>query len=251
LEAALSVGHITIWHIGGEGQIGPAQAIIDLMPGQTKLVTFDARPEHGLPLCFDESEGEADFYINRNAMSSSLLRADPAMADESIPWDETPPRTDVWGDISATERTVRVRTTSVDAYAKGDAPDVLSIDAQGAEMRILRGAENTLSRVLALVTEVEFHPIYEHQGLLEDQIPFLRAHGFRLAGIENLQYWHPTREPMGQGFLTVGEAIWLRRDGLHDLSAEQLTRLCAIGIAFKRHSYARMVREIGLAKCAA
>ena len=229
-----------VWHIGGDGQIGPAQAILNKANG-ARLVTFDARPEVGLPVCFDDKEGEADFYITKNAMASSLLRSHPAAHAEQCLWEDNN-RVDVWGDITAVDRVERVRTTTVDAYvaAGHEAPDVLSIDAQGAETRILRGAEKTLANVLCVITEVEFSEIYAGQGLLDHQMTFLRGHGFRLGRLYNEQTWHPG-EPKGQGFLTVAEAVWFRHERLEELGPLQLMDLTTIAASFDFVSFALKV----------
>lgn len=232
---------LTIWHIGGDGDIGPARAIIDRHK-ETKLVTFDARPEVGLPVCFSDREGEADFYIMRNPMASSLLRPDPARLHEQCKWDLEggASRIDLWGDIAAVERTERVRTTTVDAYAREHGtPDVLSIDVQGAETRVFAGAQDTLSKVLAVISEVEFEPIYEGQGLFDRQMQMLRGHGFRLAHLFQPQPWHPG-VPSGDGFYTVAEALWLRYGpSVDSLALDQLLKLTLIAGCFNRSSYAR------------
>lgn len=237
---------LTIWHIGGDGAIGPAQCVIDAFPN-TVLTTFDARPEVGLPVCFDETDGEADFYVNAAPMSSSLLRA--CARDEQVAWgmEGGGIRIERWADLTRVDHVERVRTTTVDAWAAGRAPDLLSIDAQGAELRILRGAAKTLPRILALVTEVEFWPLYEGQGLFGEQAALLAAAGFRLAGIENLQYWH-TGKPQGEGWLTVGEAVWLRF--VADLEPQAAMRLALLAYAFKRYSYMKQLAEKALAQCA-
>ena len=232
---------LKIWHIGGDGPIGPAQAILNKHK-EAELVTFDARPEHGMPLCFDEFDGEADFYITRNGMASGLLRSAPAVAEEQCLWDvEGVRRVDVWGDITTVEKVERVRTTTVDAYAAlHGAPDVLSLDVQGAEMRVLRGAVATLPSVLCCITEVEFWEIYAGQGLFDHQMAFMRERGFRLAGMYNLQPWHQG-EPMGTGFTTVAEAIWLRFSDVETLTAHQLLKLTLISAIYDRTAFAKKV----------
>lgn len=239
---------LTIWHIGGDGPIGPAQAIVKRHP-QTKLVTFDARAEHGSPICFDEKEGEADFYITADGMASSLLRAAPAMADEQVLWNFIDgSRIDRWGTSTEVKKVERVRTTTVDAHAAiHGAPDVLSLDVQGAEMRVLRGAVETMKNLVCLVTEVEFWEIYEGQGLLQDQLAFMREHGFRFVEVLNLQPWHQGA-PMGDGFYTVGEALWFRFDGLDGLSADSLLKLTLIAGIFNRVSFARKVMKMAAEK---
>lgn len=242
---------LTIWHIGGDGPIGPGDRIIERYPG-TKLVTFDARPEHGMPLCFDEHEGEADFYITANGMASSLLRSAPAAWAEQCKWEKGEESwIDVWGEITKVVKTERVRTTTVDAYAaEHGAPDILSLDVQGAEMRVLRGAVATMQSLVCAITEIETWEIYEGQGLLDHQLAFFREHGFRLVGLFNTQPWHQG-EPNGEGFMTVAEGIWLRFAGIENLDFPQLFKLALVAAAYDRNSYAKKLFELAKAKVVA
>lgn len=235
---------LTIWHIGGDGAIGPAEAITKKVPHAT-LVTFDVRQEVGLPVCFSDKEGEADFYITQNKMASSLLRA--TSQDEQVLWDDdNGRRVEKWGDLTAVTATERVRTTTIDAYAAEHGnPDVLSLDVQGAETMVLRGAEKTLPKVLAVITEVEFWPVYEGQGLIDEQMAILRRHGFRLLALYNSQEWHKG-EPSGRGFLTVAEAVWLRDTDGRGLSFDQLANLTQIAATYDAASYA--LKLLGLAQ---
>jgi len=80
-------------------------------------------------------------------------------------------------------------------------------------------------------------------------LDFLDGHGIRLADIYSKQHWHPGPQA-GHGFLTVGEALWLRTiDSLltdYDTSQESAVRAikqAAIGMSFKRFSYAHTILE--------
>lgn len=229
---------LTVWHIGGVGQIGPAQAIMDIAPN-AKLVTFDARKTGDRMACFSDEVGQATLRINENELSSSLL--EPAAQDEQTVWEVSGERhINRWRDVTRLVSTEEVDTTTVDVVSRTEpAPDVLSIDVQGVEYRVLYGAKETLPNVLAVIAECEFHPIYKDQHLFSDQMNLLRLHGFRLSEIKGQEYWHPCT-PAGQGFLTVGEAVWIRWDIEH-LSATQLMRLAVIAFAFNLHSYVQII----------
>jgi FkbM family methyltransferase len=55
----------------------------------------------------------------------------------------------------------------------------LMIDTQGAELLVLRGAENLLKHITLIVAEVTFHtPDYEDNPTFEEVRDFLDAHGF-------------------------------------------------------------------------
>jgi hypothetical protein len=162
----------------------------------------------------------------------------------------------IWGENAAPDRVVELATTTLDLLAEAGTvppPDVLSIDAQGAEHRILRGARRLVDgHVGCVITEVEFEEIYAGQGLFTDQMAFLAERDFRLADLLSQQYWHPA--PMiGEGFLTVAEALFLRsHEAFHPhLASERripkLVKLAAVAACFGRLSYAYEVMRFLIA----
>lgn len=264
-----------VYHVGGDGDYGPAQLIEHRFPNSTTLVVFDARDDTDGQLqserrtvdgsgtkmivinrCVDETVGEVDFHINKFPLSSSILPSSP-LADSEDPAYE---HCRTWGENTELDRIVRLPTTTIDeVVARGIAPppDVLSIDAQGAELRILRGAREALRKhVLAVVAEVEFSEIYAGQGLFDDQMRELTAHGFRLTEFYGSQNWYPGA-PIAAGFMTVAEAGWLRYCGdfggrppvtrgaidYRQLTGPQLVRLIGIAEAMYRLSYAVVLMD--------
>lgn len=260
---------LVIYHVGGDGDYGPAMEVAKQFPNITTVVVFDAREDtdDGLQAsitqrslnmpqviainrCVDEIAGEADFYINKFPLSSSLLPISPLGATEDPAYSHC--RT--WAENAELDHVIRLKTTTIDnvvAAGLAPPPDIISIDAQGAELRILHGAKETIrSHVLAIVSEVEFSEIYAGQCLFDDQMRELSAAGFRFVENQNSQYWHPG-PAMGLGFHTVGEALWFRYCGdfpgakapvrgvvdYRTLSGSMLTRLAAIVFAFGRLSY--------------
>jgi len=152
-----------------------------------------------------------------------------------------------WKTNTELDRVVEIQTTTIDeviAQRAIPAPDMLSVDAQGAELKIFHGAQGAFHQdILAVISEVEFHRIYEGQPLFSDQFDFLYRHGFRLAEIFAQQYWHPVARA-GYGLLTVGEALFFRDANeflaIPDVPAEQqitkLIKLAALAFLFGRLS---------------
>lgn len=271
IQAPRDPRRIVIYHVGGEDGYGPITAILEKMSRHVHLVVFEARVEttdahdlehrvrDGMPLSIvrmgiDDRQGTADFHINKWPLSSSLLPMSAPAANEDPNYDHC----FVWGENVELDRTVRINTTTIDELVEAGAippPNVLSIDAQGAEVRILRGAAKTLAdHVLCVVSEVEFFEIYQGQGLFDDQMQILGKEGFRLFALFNQQTWHPGPRA-GQGFLTVGEAAFFKnvKDiagngrgyvGADSITDERLVRLAAIAVSFGAHSYVAVLMSI-------
>jgi FkbM family methyltransferase len=51
--------------------------------------------------------------------------------------------------------------------------DLMKLDVQGYELKVLEGAKECLTRAKALITEVSFVPLYEGQCLFHDLVSFL------------------------------------------------------------------------------
>ena len=100
-----------------------------------------------------------------------------------------------WGENCELDHVEEVESVTLDSIVRENilpAPDVLSVDAQGAELRIMKGGERCIAdSVLCVVSEVEFYEIYQGQGLFSDQMNFLSSHGFRFVDLYSKQYWHP------------------------------------------------------------
>lgn len=67
---------------------------------------------------------------------------------------------------------------------KPDSAWYLKADTQGYEHEVLAGAEETLTRCLAVELELSLTPIYENQLLLGEMIALMRRHGFHPTHLE-------------------------------------------------------------------
>lgn len=225
------MSEILVYHVGGgSDEFGPIDKVRDAgFP--MRVETFEALDGQ----CIDDHVGEETFYVNKYPLSSGLLPTNPIYASET--YDKSGV---TWGQNTEIDRTFQVKTTTIDLVAK-EQPDVISIDAQGAELRILRGSAETLRNTLCVVAEVEFSPIYLGQPLYGDQASFLEPYGFRLMEFFSAQNWHQGPK-FGLGFLTVAEAVWLRFD-YEKLSHSRVETLAKIAAGFGRLSYALRLLE--------
>jgi FkbM family methyltransferase len=130
-------------------------------------------------LCGEIDGEEVDFFVaSNNGESSSILR--PARHLRDFPWVSFP-------------QTLRMSTFTLDRILAtirahhldlAQAIDLLYMDVQGAELRVLQGANATLHQVRYIYTEVGIGGGYEDDVELLKLAQFLRVYGFRLYELE-------------------------------------------------------------------
>ena len=83
------------------------------------------------------------------------------------------------------ERTIQVsRLDTLCRQSDLPSPDICKLDVQGAELPILRGADELLQECLAIELEVEFCSLYDEQPLFADVDDYLRSQGFTLFDLQ-------------------------------------------------------------------
>jgi FkbM family methyltransferase len=65
-------------------------------------------------------------------------------------------------------------------------PDLVKIDVQGFEDRVLRGGEETIRQAAYCMLEMSFRPLYEGSPIFDHVYRQMRELGFRLIGIEDI-----------------------------------------------------------------
>ncbi len=172
--------------------------------------------------CLSGEAGPRAFHLYSNRYLSSLYPLLPGHAgtyafDAQFGWDDDP------GGRSLVE-TLTLDTVTLDQVIAREAgavppPNFLSLDTQGSELEILQGGAACIDEhVVAVMTEVEFVPLYQGQPLFGDIAAWLAERGFELASLEIF----PTsgasdtsgRTPIGlrgKGYPLGGEALFLRR----------------------------------------
>ncbi|MGE5537994.1 MAG: FkbM family methyltransferase [Gemmatimonas sp.] len=206
---------------------------------------------HVVPFCLGGEDGAATLHVTANPFFSSLLEPDPAFGmvtcevSLSGALDGVPVQGARYDARYAEEMTV-VNRVPVAVHALDGliakrvlpvaaGPDFLSLDTQGTEHDILRGAERAITdSVVAIATEIEFRPMYRGQALFSAILDFTREHGFDFVGFTHLDAVAPARLPVGaraRDEVAFGDALFFRR--LESLPADESTaHLMATKLAF-------------------
>jgi len=143
----------------------------------------------------DESKTTVQFHVNRDDGTSSLLKVEQFLLDESPAY--------------ITENTLEVELRSVDSLVNelGLSPDILKTDTQGNDAAVLAGAATILQQKPPAIisTEVFFAAAYAHQANWLAIATLLQDAGYRLHSFTRL-----TRASRGN--LYFGDATWLSND---------------------------------------
>jgi len=149
-------------------------------------------------------------------------------------------------DTFQTVATPRISTRTIDGIcAAPDAPpspNILTMDTQGAELEILKGAANALDQsVLAVVAELAFIATYEGQPLISDVCHHLEDAGFFFVRILDKHVGFTHRAPIGvRGAGCDYECnglFLLRLDQISKLDAQALSKLAFIAAHFGHVDY--------------
>ncbi len=255
---------LSVHHIGGRSG-SRAFPVLRRFEEDIINVLYDADPDclaqiqernqnlgselHVLPYCLGDACKQALFNINYDPYTSSLYDPNP---DYNSFYSTQRDHDYIFSEATRVMEKRRVETVSIDYIFQSKnvpmpPPDFLSIDTQGSEYDILLGAKETLeSSVVALVIEVEFHPIYRGQRLFGDLVKLLSEQGFDFVRFLHTGELSPFRAPIGlrgEGFHIWAEALFFRRIDNMDRIGDELRRyvmlrkLAFIAIIFNQFEY--------------
>lgn len=205
--------------------------------------------------CVGPSNETVSFYQLWNSAASSYLPVSSDfrnnyafLTEDVLDYDDA-----AWDPVSV----VDLDTISLDCLIlddrKAPPPDFLSINTQGSECEILKGAKALMSRnVLAVQTEVSFPKIYERQASLDEITDVLKQAGFRIALLNqhglrghgfNL-FGKPTRTPIGLrggGSVIQADAIYIKDPQFiidrHDDPVSDLVKAIFLGFVLECFDY--------------
>ncbi|MGF1515066.1 MAG: FkbM family methyltransferase [Elainellaceae cyanobacterium] len=177
------------------------------------------------PLALADQVGESTLYVTRHPMCSSLFPPDENFLSRFAGLQE----------LAGLDFTVEMETTTLDAFCQQEQVsgiDFLQMDVQGAELKVLAGAEALLPGVLGLQSEVSFSALYQNQPLFADVDAYLRQRqfeffNFEFRGSPGVRRRSPIQSKTRGGQLLWSDAIYLKAlPGLDvDASAANLDRL--------------------------
>ena len=200
---------------------------------QIRLIGFEADPEECdrlnrhvsgsggrfFPVALHQNKGKKTFYVTASPSSSGFYPADmsfmqrfPEEVNHSI------------------VKAIEMATVDFDSFAREngiDAVDFIKLDTEGCELDILKGAAETLKKVIGLSIEVEFIQMHQGQPLFSDVDSFLRPLGFRLYDLAIKRHSRkalpvltssPTSYPVKRGQVIWGQALYLR-DGVDEINS--------------------------------
>jgi FkbM family methyltransferase len=131
-----------------------------------------------IPMAVAETNGAAEFHVNRFAAASSLLPFNP---DGWARWKGR--------ELLEVDQTVTVPTIRLDTFLDLLAIpgiDYLKIDAQGADLAVIRSLGSRIHDVRRLCLEVQVNPLPLYRGgsRKDEVLHFLLASGFTLCSVE-------------------------------------------------------------------
>jgi FkbM family methyltransferase len=173
--------------------------------GDTAIRLVEAFPK-ALVHCFEPFKGSFEVLIRKSAAYPRIRTYNCALADSvgqrilnvnkfsatnSLLESSSRACEIVSGDWMDSVSTSDVRTTTLDAWCveqKISFIDLLKMDVQGFESRVLTGGEAMLAqgKVAAVLAEVLFAPLYKDQCFFHDIYDRMWSLGFRLAGTYEL-----------------------------------------------------------------
>lgn len=131
-------------------------------------------------LCSEVDGAAYDFFVASNGgESSSFLRPARHLAEA--------PEVRFDAKVRLQSRTLDSIIAEVEAATPGFTLadlDALVLDAQGAELHVLKGANRVLQQVTYIRSEVSFGGLYEGDSPLEEIQGFLKCYGFRMFDLE-------------------------------------------------------------------
>ena len=146
----------------------PGSRVVAFEPDEALCESQNANGRAGVtfyPIALGRTEEQRDFYNTEHPMCSSLYPPNEKLISRYNNME-----------VARLKEVTTVTTVSLDGFVSShaiEAVDFIKIDIQGAELEVFQGGVNTLTNVLAIVSEAEFIEHYIGQPLFGDVCAFL------------------------------------------------------------------------------
>lgn len=186
----------------------PQSSIFSFEPDPESFAILSSKPNEGVSyfnVAVSDMDGSAPFYRNHISHTNSLLKVNFSSRD-SIGIAKAVAEND-HAYFAGFNEEVQVATTRLDTFLTChsiDHIDLLKIDVQGAERRVLEGGGLQTTRVIIL--EVSFYDYYEQNTTFMDVEQILLPIGFRLFSISEI-----SNNPMN-GRTDWAEVVYLNKN---------------------------------------
>ena len=133
---------------------------------------------HVFPFGFSNEQAEVPLHVNAYAQTNSLL-----------PTDEKGHA--VWGDnLLTTLDTCTISVQTIDSFVEAQkikSIDILKLDVQGAEFKVLEGAQTMLrqKRIFLIYMEIITMPTYSGQKGFDEVLAIMKSYGYSLYNLYN------------------------------------------------------------------
>jgi FkbM family methyltransferase len=142
-------------------------------------------------ICLDVADPQAEFFVNVGTAGSSVLKPKSSQTDSK------------WLQVQEKRKVPQITLKELIDRFSIEQVDLLKVDAQGADLWVLRGAEEHLDpkTIKAVIVEINFHGFYDGQNHPDEILELMRSRGYFLAD------FFPSRNY--RGWLFWADALFL------------------------------------------
>jgi FkbM family methyltransferase len=168
----------------------PKSAIYSFEPDPDSFKVLSSKLIEGVSYynqALSNNEGTATFFRNKISHTNSLFKVNLNSKD-SIGIRNAKVSEDKKY-LSEFNSEFHVNTTTLDSFTKRhsiEIVDILKLDVQGAECRVLSGGQSSLKKTKVIVLEISFFDYYEHQTSFLDVELLLSPLGYKLYSISEI-----------------------------------------------------------------
>jgi len=163
--------------------------------------------------CLDKSEKQRKFYLYKNRFMSSFLESSETKLDLYQEIDGMDMSID---EAQKIDKITKLQTKTIDqliSSKKINEINYISLDTQGSELDILKGAsQNLVEKIISIKLEVSFIEMYKNTCMFKDVDDFLKSMGFLLVDLFTFNSTFKERIPQnfrGKQIPVQGEVLYI------------------------------------------